>query len=64
MISRLMLSLRKAVDEQQNRWSLTASSTIGANAQSVMFFRSRMGPNGKGEDVPLDTYLESQVRIR
>ena len=64
MISRIMLSLRKAADSQQNGWTLGASSMIGTSQPSMRFFNSRTGPNWKGEEIPLDTRMESQMETR
>jgi len=56
MISRLMLSLKKAAASHQGDWSLVESSTNGNNFQSIKFFHTRKGTNGKEDDIALDTY--------
>ena len=48
MISRVMLSLRKAADEQNNSWSLTVRNKTGPD---LNFSRLRGGPDGKEDDV-------------
>jgi hypothetical protein len=60
MISRIMLSLRKAADEQQNGWSLAVTSRTGANLE---FTRQRGGSDSKEDDIPLEGYLESRVEV-
>ena len=66
MISRIMLSLRKAADEQQSGWSLGVPTMASTNFRSIKFLQQRRGPNGDKDDIPLDTlpYLESQLEIR
>ena len=61
MISRLMLSLKKAAGTQQTGWSLgePSVSAMGSNFQSIKFFHSREGTNGKEDGIPLDTYSDS-----
>ena len=62
MISRLMISLKKAAaGPEQTSWTLTepSPSGVGGNSKSIKFFHSREGTNAR-EDVipgiPLDTY--------
>lgn len=52
MISRVMLSLRKAADEQQNGWSLAVTNGTGAGLE---FFQ----PQGdvKEDGIPLATRM-------
>ena len=51
MISRMMLSLRKAAYSQQG-WSLGESSGSGGN---FMVFRSQGGVDEGVDEIPLDT---------
>ena len=55
MISRLMLSLKKAADSQQG-WSLGEPTLNGSKLQSIRFFNSRKGTNGREDDITLDTF--------
>ena len=65
MISRIMLSLKKAADPQQEAWTLMAPNAAGPNPQGMQFFRPRRDANGRQlEIIPLDTYAESQIGIR
>ena len=56
MISRIMLSLRKAADSQQKVWSLGEPIDV----RSKKFFRPQTGPNGMEAEIPLSTYPKSQ----
>ena len=58
MISRLMLSLRKAADSQRNGLVFGDTLASSKSFQSARFFRSRKGKGSNGEDVeiPLSTY--------
>ena len=55
MISRIILSLRKAADEQQNGFSLPTTSGIGAGLE---FFRPPGASTVGEDDIPLHTYLD------
>lgn len=59
MISRMMLSLRKAADPERNDWSLGEPSSNLSQLQSIKFFSPRWGTTGRGDDITLDTYTES-----
>ena len=59
MISRLMLSLRKAAYRQQNNRSSVSPRTDRRSFQNMMFFRPRRSTISGGDDIPLDTYRES-----
>ena len=63
MISRIMLSLKKAADSQQKPWTLTQPSMAGSNFQSAKFANTQQDPNERQDDIPLDTYAESQVVV-
>ena len=59
MISRIILSLRKAADSHQKGWSLAGSTANGTHLRSMKFFRPAKGANGnKDDDVPLETLPE------
>lgn len=60
MISRIMLSLKKAADSQQKGWALSEPTVNATDFQSLMFLRPANGANGiRNDDVPLDTIHES-----
>ena len=60
MISRIMLSLRKAADKQQNGSSLPATSGIGAGLE----FIQPPGASSVGEDdLPLHTYPGLRLEV-
>ena len=62
MISRIILSLRKAADPLQNYQSFGGSSTI-TNFRGLEFARSgRVAKEGEG-DISLDTYSKSQMTV-
>jgi len=57
MISRIMISLRKAADSPHDVWSLMEPTTNVTNFQSIRFFPQR---TATGEDgMPLETFHES-----
>ena len=58
MISRIMLSLRKAVDKQQNGWSLAMTKGTGAGLE---FFQPRSASSVREDGIPLHTYIESRT---
>jgi len=60
MISRIMLSLRKAADLQQNAWSLAEPTADDTDFQNIRFFRPERRTDGasQSDDVLLDTFLE------
>jgi hypothetical protein len=60
MVSRIMLSLKKAADSQQKGWSLAEPTVNDTNYRSMKFFRPANGANEKkDDDIPLDTVLEA-----
>ncbi|KAF9790731.1 hypothetical protein BJ322DRAFT_1104380 [Thelephora terrestris] len=60
MISRIMLSLKKAADSQRNGWSLGEPSTNGVGLSAIKFSSPRRGLFREGSDeIPLDTFPES-----
>ncbi|KAF9790805.1 hypothetical protein BJ322DRAFT_1170204 [Thelephora terrestris] len=60
MISRIMLSLKKAADSQRNDWSLGEPSASGAGLSAMKFSRPRRGLGRMDSDeIPLGTYPES-----
>ena len=63
MISRLMLSLKKAADSQQNGWTLGEPSVNGNNLQSIKFYRPPQATTF-GDDILLDTHPESRVEVQ
>ena len=63
MISRIMVSLKRAADSQQRAWSLTDPTVTGPNLQSMKFFKPRGNTDERQHDIPLDTYTESQIAI-
>ena len=66
MISRIMLSLRKAADQKAGTWSLGGPPANSTNLPTMDFVRPRQsGTNIMGDgDVPLDTDLASQMETR
>ena len=62
MISRLMLSLKKTADSQQNGWSLGEPSVNATNLQSIKFFRPPRVIT-VDDDIPLETQAESEVEV-
>ena len=60
MISRLMLSLKKAADPQRGEWSFGDRPANSTNLPTIQFARPRNGPNVTEGDVPLDTQPGSQ----
>ena len=65
MISRIMLSLKKAADPQQKTWTLTEPTMTGPHFKGMEFFKPRRGASDMEHDsIPLDTYAESQILIR
>ncbi|KAF9780868.1 hypothetical protein BJ322DRAFT_285988 [Thelephora terrestris] len=59
MVSRLMLSLRKAAHPQQNSPAPAGPRAGIRSLQSLRFFRPRRSTNPVEYDIPLDTYLSS-----
>lgn len=51
MISRTMLSLKKAADSHQEGWSLVDPTANGTGFPSIKFLRPVKGANGKEDDV-------------
>lgn len=63
MISRLMLSLKKAADPQRGTWSFGGPPTSSTNIGAMSFARPQSGGNANGTegDIHLETQLESQL---
>ena len=60
MISRLMISLRKAADPERREWSQNGIPN-GGPSHVMKFFRPQRSTGDEGSDgIVLDTYLESQ----
>jgi len=66
MISRLMLSLKKAADPRRGEWSFGEPPTNSTNLPNIQFARPRGGANANatGGDVAFDTRLGSQTATR
>ena len=65
MISRIMLSLKKAADLKGGNWSLGGQPANSTNLPTMDFARPRSGTNIMSEgDVPLDSRLESHTATR
>ena len=62
MISRIMLSLRKAANTQLGDLSPGELTATGNNFWE--FFRSRGSPIEERNGIPLDMYTESQTAMR
>ena len=58
MISRIMLSLRKAALGQQNGFSIPVNSGTGGRME---FFHSPGGSSVRGDGIPLHTYHRSRM---
>jgi len=56
MISRIMLSLRKAAGTQEDTWSLMGPISTGANFQSIQFLSTQRGTTWREDDIPLETF--------
>lgn len=63
MISRLMISLRKAADPVVDGSAIGRPSN-STNLPTIQFVRPRIGTTGTEGDIPLDTQLESQIVTR
>lgn len=61
MISRIMLSLKKASHLPQNCWSLVGPTTNGAGLRSMEFRRPRRGIDARADGIQLGAYRESQT---
>ena len=59
MISRIILSLKKAADPSSNSWILTERVVNGAAFRNAVILAPMRGPN-RDEDagIPLDTFRE------
>jgi len=56
MISRIMLSLRKAANMPQEAWSLMGPATHATDFRSIKFFHPRkVTTERSGDEIPLDT---------
>lgn len=58
MISRLMISLRKAAHPKQVDWVPVKPPPRSGRIQSMTFYRPRRGVDPEGDDIPLSTYHE------
>ncbi|KAF9789645.1 hypothetical protein BJ322DRAFT_1105503 [Thelephora terrestris] len=56
MISRTMLSLRKAADPQRGDWHIGEPAKHVTNLQSIRFFHQRSATNGREDSIVLDVY--------
>ena len=54
MVSRIVLSLRKAADLQQRNWSIAEPTAADMNLQSMKFFRPRNGTGERQGDIPVE----------
>lgn len=59
MISRLMLSLKKAADSQHGLWSLTEPPTNVMKFKNAKLLRSQADTHQREDGIPLDTYNEA-----
>ncbi|KAF9789637.1 hypothetical protein BJ322DRAFT_1178256 [Thelephora terrestris] len=60
MISRIMLSLRKAAGSRESAWSLSMGPiSTGTNFQSIRFFSTQRGTGWREDGIPLETFPES-----
>ena len=64
MISRLMLSLKKAADPQRGEWSFGEPPANSTNLPTIQFARPRNAVNATGGDIPFDTHFGSQMATR
>lgn len=58
MVSRIMLSLRKAMDSPQYGWSLAERSRNNGKLESMKFACPRSGLSEREGDIPSNTYAE------
>ena len=60
MVSRIILSLKKAADSSQIHWSLTQETTNSNTSLSMLRFSPRRKGSIQEEDIeiPLDTFHE------
>ena len=58
MVSRLMLSLKKAAGSQV-AWSLAEPSVNNPNLETISFFHSREDTSKRDDGILLNTYSES-----
>ena len=60
MVSRIMLSLRKAADANvMVGWSFVEAPLNDDNLQNMEFFRPRRDTISRGDDIPPGAYTES-----
>ena len=66
MVSRIMLSLRKAADTQQRGegWSLADPSGNDENTRGLEFFRPRRDLSGTLDDIPLYSRPDTESTLR
>ena len=64
MISRIMLSMKKAAYSPQKDWPVVEQPASGTNFHSINFFRPQRVSNERGDNIPLDTYRESSTVAR
>ena len=57
MISRIMLSLKRAANSPQKVWTLVAPPEY-ADSKGMKKFHPWKDTSGRGDDIPLDTYTE------
>lgn len=62
MISRIMLSLRKAAGSQRDVWSLLEPTTGGTNIRTIQFFPQR-DTTWREDGIPLETFPTSRTAI-
>jgi len=61
MVSRIMLSLRKAANSSRQAWSLMEITTNGSSLQTMKFLRPQKGMDEEQDDISLEMYPESQT---
>ena len=61
MISRLMISLRKAADPQGAEGTVEGRPVNSTNLPTMEFVSPRGRAIGSEGDIPLDAHLESQI---
>lgn len=57
MITRIMLSLKKAADPRNGGWALGEPPDVN-RFKRMTFYNPRRGANEMENDIPLDTYPE------
>ena len=64
MISRIILSLRKAVDLREKGWALSKAPANHTPFWSIKFPRARKGKNRIDDSTMLDTLTEPQAEAQ